>query len=138
MRPIAIDGVAWSVCLSVGLSVTTVSPTNTTEAIVMPFVTYSRRPRDRTVYWMGVQTPYFHSWRGNFEGEQGPAQDMSGHVRWSIYSKWLSRGQHRYGEDTDWGVLDEVHTVAYTTEPSTFGGDAALCQIALTTCWNIP
>jgi len=61
---------------------------------------------------------------------------MPGHVRRSIYSKRLSRGQHRYGADTDWGVglLDEVHIVAYTIEPSMFGGDAALRQIALTTC----
>jgi len=34
---------------------------------------------------------------------------MPGHVRWSIYSKRLSRGQHRYGADADWGVLDGVH-----------------------------
>jgi len=29
------------------------------------------------------------------------------HVRRSIYSKRLSRGQHRYGADADWGVLDD-------------------------------
>jgi len=33
MQPIATDGVAWSV----GLSVTTVSPTNAAEPIVVPF-----------------------------------------------------------------------------------------------------
>jgi len=32
-----------------------------------------------------------------------------GHVRQSIYSKPLSRGQHRYGADADWGVLDGVY-----------------------------
>jgi len=46
---------------------------------------------------------------GNFEGENGPAQDMSGHVRRSIHSNRLNRGQNRYGADSDWDVLDEVH-----------------------------
>jgi len=43
---------------------------------------------------------------GNFDGEKGPAQNMPGHVRRSIYSKRLSRkGQW----DADLGVLDGVH-----------------------------
>jgi len=37
MRPIATDGVAWSVGLSVCLSVTTVSPAKTAEPIDVPF-----------------------------------------------------------------------------------------------------
>jgi len=37
MRPIVTDRVTWSVCLSVGLSVTIVSPTKTAERIEMPF-----------------------------------------------------------------------------------------------------
>ena len=37
MRLIATDRVAWYVCLSVGLSVTLVSPAKTAEAIEMPF-----------------------------------------------------------------------------------------------------
>ena len=47
-----------------------------------------------------------HTQTGNFVGEKGPAQDMPGHVRRPIYSKRLSRGQHRYGVDADWGVVD--------------------------------
>ena len=34
---------------------------------------------------------------------------MTGHVLRSIYPERLSSGQHRYGEDADWGVLDGVH-----------------------------
>jgi len=37
MMPIVRDRVAWSVCLSVGLSVTLVSPAKTVEPIDMPF-----------------------------------------------------------------------------------------------------
>jgi len=36
MRPIVTDGVAWFVCLSLGRSVTIVSPTKTAEPIEMP------------------------------------------------------------------------------------------------------
>jgi len=47
--------------------------------------------------------------RGNFDGKREPAQDMPGHVQQSIYSKRLSRGQNRFGVDTDWDVLDGGH-----------------------------
>jgi len=62
------------------------------------------------------------------------------HVRWSVYSNRLSRGQHRYGVDSDWGVLDRGahwHNPANTTEPYVCIGDAALCQITLTTCYTL-
>jgi len=64
---------------------------------------------------MGVQnTPDRHTSGGrNFKGEMGPAWDMLGHDRRSIYSKRLSRGQHRYGADTDWGELGGVHVGAH-------------------------
>ena len=68
---------------------------------------------------------------GNFDGEKGPTQDMQGHVRRSIYSKPLSRGQNRYGADADWGVLDRGtlwRNLANTTERSACCGDAALRQ----------
>jgi len=129
MRSVAADGV---MCLSVGLSVTVVSPAKTD------------RSRCRlgcglgcalvTTYSMG---PDPTMWRGNFEFEKGPAQDMPGHVWRSIYSKRLSRGQHRYGADADCSVLDgSVHwrRLANTTEPIMCGGGAAFCQITLTTC----
>jgi len=29
-----------------------------------------------------------------------------GHVRWSIYSKWVIRGHNQYSADASWGVLD--------------------------------
>ena len=65
----------------------------------------------------------------NFEGEMGPSQDMPGHVHQSIYSKRLSRGQHRYGADADLGVLNSCAywcNLANTIEQSVCGGDAAL------------
>ena len=52
---------------------------------------------------------------------------MSGNVRRSIYSKRLSRGQHRYGADADWGALDgTVHwrNLTNTIEPFVCDGDA--------------
>ena len=47
------------------------------------------------------------------------------------------KGQHRYGDDGDWDVLDggaHWRHLVNTIEPSVCGGDAALCQITLTTC----
>jgi len=41
MRTIATDGVVWSVCLSIGLSVTTVSPAKTADLIEMTFEIWS-------------------------------------------------------------------------------------------------
>jgi len=56
-----------------------------------------------TMYWMGVQIP---TREGKFWGRKGAAP---GRARWSIYSKGLSRGQHQYGADAEWGILDGVH-----------------------------
>jgi len=50
----------------------------------------------------GIDAP---TGRGNFWVEKKPAQDMTGHVRQSIYSKRLGRGQNRHGADADLGVL---------------------------------
>jgi len=66
----------------------------------------------RTTYYMGCSS---RTWKGNFEGERGPAYDMPGHVWWLIHSKQLSSGQHRYGADDDWRVLDGV-TLAQSGE----------------------
>ena len=51
----------------------------------------------------------------------------------SMYSNRLSRGQNRYGAHADWCAY--WRNLANTTEPSVCGGDAALCQITLTTCY---
>ena len=54
--------------------------------------------------------PDHHNVKGQFWGWKGPAQDMPGDVRRSIYSKWPSRRPApRYGADSDCGVLDRVH-----------------------------
>jgi len=49
-------------------------------------------------------------------------------------------GNLLYSADAYWGVLDEGahwHHLANTTEPSVCDGDAALCQITMTTCFII-
>jgi len=54
MRPIATDGVAWSVCLSVCLSVTTVSPAKAAELTdrdAVPDVDYRVDPRNHVLDW---------------------------------------------------------------------------------------
>ena len=51
--------------------------------------------------WVGVQIPNVKGRREHFEGENGPTHDMPGHVRQSIYSKRLNRGQNGYGADAD-------------------------------------
>jgi len=58
-----------------------------------------------SMHWWVSRSPHM---KGNFEGKNGPAQNMPGHVWWLIYSKWLSRGQKRYGADSNWSVLDGV------------------------------
>jgi len=59
---------------------------------------------------------------------------MPEHVRRSICSKRLSRGQQRYGADADWSVLNVVHIGAtWRICLNCCGDDAALCQITLTT-----
>jgi len=44
-----------------------------------------------------------------FEGKKWPAQNRPGHVRRSMYLKWLRRRQQRYGADADWHVVDGVY-----------------------------
>jgi len=44
--------------------------------------------------------------KGQFWGQKGSG---SGNARGLIYSKWLSRGQHLYSADADWGVVDRMH-----------------------------
>jgi len=82
MRPIVIDGVAWSACLSVCLSATIVSCAKTAEPIEM--------------FGLGTR---------------------------------VDPGKHVLGGGSHWRNL------ANTIEPSMCGGDAAFCQITLTTCY---
>ena len=80
---------------------------------------------------MGCRSPHV---KRQFRGRKGPAQDMPGHVRRSIYSKRLSRGQHRYGADDDLGCTELGENWRYLHGKYVCGGDAASCQITLTTC----
>jgi len=53
--------------------------------------------------------------------------------------KATQQGQHRYGVDADWGLLDSgAHWRhrANTVESSVCSGDAALSQITLITCYD--
>jgi len=96
----------WFVGRSVCLSVTTVSPAKVAELMVMLFGMFTWvGPRNHVLD--GGQDP--RTWRDNFDSEKGPTQDMLRHVRQSIYSKRLSRGQNLYDTDADWSVLDGVH-----------------------------
>jgi len=94
------------VCLSVCRDV---SPRKTAEPIVMPFEMWTRvGPRNQIIDGV-MQIPTL---RANGAGP--------GHVRRSTYSKRLSRGQHRYGADVDWGVLDRGEhwrNLANATQP---------------------
>jgi len=68
MRPIVTDRVVWSDSLSVGLSVTLVSPAKTAAPIEMPFGLGTRvGPRNHVL----DGGPDFPMGRGNFEGERG-------------------------------------------------------------------
>jgi len=76
MRPVVTDRVAWSVglsvclsCLSVGLSVTLVSPAKTAEPIEMPFGLWTLVGPRNHVLDGGPDPPMG---RGNFEGERCP------------------------------------------------------------------
>ena len=86
-----------------------------------------------TMYYIGVHIPT----------SEGAILASAGHDWQSIYSKRLSRGQHRYSADADWNVLDAAHIGSFwhhlpnMTKPSTCGGDAALCQITLTSCYKL-
>jgi len=74
MRPSVTDRIAWSVGrsegLSVGLSVTLVSPAKTAAPIDMPFRLRTWvGPRNHVLGW----GPDPHMGRGNFEGRKGVA-----------------------------------------------------------------
>jgi len=103
MQPIARDWVAWSVCLSVCNDREPCKNGWTDRDAIL--VVDSGGPKEPCIRC----GPDLHIWRGNFDGEKAPAQNMPGYVRRSIYSKWLSRGQHRYSADAYWRALDGVH-----------------------------
>jgi len=101
------------------------SPAKTSEPIEIPFEIWTW-VSPRTNVLDGGADP--HTWRGTFEAEKVPDQDMPGDVWWLIYSKRLSRGQHWYSADADRGVLDGVHIGATwrIRLNRLCGGDAAL------------
>jgi len=70
MRPIVTDGVAWSVCLSVCHDR---EPSKMAEPTEMRFGMWTRVGPRKHVLDMG---PDPHARMGNFEGENGQAQNM--------------------------------------------------------------
>jgi len=102
----------------------------TAEPIKMPFGMWTGVAQETIIKWRSS----FPHVKGSFEGKSGASR---GHVWCPIYSKLLSRRQHRYGADDDLGVLDagaHWRHLVNMVEPSVSGGDAALCKITLTTC----
>jgi len=67
MRPIVTDRLAWSVGLSVGQSITVVSPAKTAQPIEMPFGLRTRVDQRNRVLDGGRLIPMG---RGNFEGRK--------------------------------------------------------------------
>jgi len=130
MRPIATDEVA----LSVGLSVTTVNHAKTAESNVMSFEVWSRVGPSNHALDRGSRSPHMKGavLRAK-RGRHRTCLDMS----IGRYTRSDPAGGST-GTGADWDVLDEgafCRHLANTTEPSVCGGDAALCQIALTTCY---
>jgi len=82
--------VCWSVCLSVCYDR---EPCKKAGPIEMPFGISTQVGPGNLILDRG---PDPNTQRGNFEGEVGLAQDMSGHVLQLIHSL-PQRGQHQYG-----------------------------------------
>ena len=96
MRPT--DGLAWSVCRS--LSRPPMSVAKTAEAIEICPLRYALGLAQRTMYSMGVQIPICE-------------RAILRTTRRSIKSKRLSRGQNRYGVDTDLDHIISYHIISY-------------------------
>ena len=90
-------------------------------------------PLNHVAYLMGSRFP--HVIRDNFEGEQEPARIIAGHVRWSVYSARGRTGPVLMPIGLDLGAY--WRNLSNTIGQSVCGGDAALCQITLTTCFFI-
>jgi len=134
MRPIATDGVAWSV----GLSVTTVSePCKAAEPIVMPLGMLTLvGPRNHVLD--GRPDP--HTRRSNILRAQRGRSRTCPHMPGGRYTQSDSAGAApvRYGcrfGCTGWDA--RRRHLENTTKPSVCGGDAALCHIALITCLRL-
>jgi len=124
MRPTVTDRVAWSVGLSVGLSVTVVSPARTTEPIGWA---------QETMYWMGgPDSP----WEAAILREAAHYK-VYGHSAVSC-AKAAKPIEMPFGIWTGLGPGKHVgahwRNLTNTTEQSTCGSDAACCQIILNTC----
>jgi len=118
-------------------SVTLVSPAKTAEPIDMSFGLWTRMgPKESCVRW-GPDPP----WEGAMFGERAPIVKYTEFLLSAVqktvepidlpFGLWTRLGQrkHKFNALVRWR-----RNVAITTEPSVCCGDAALCQITLTTC----
>jgi len=91
-------------------------------------------PKEPCIRW----GPDPHTWRGSFDGEKGPAQDMARHVWWSRYWRQLSRVSTGTVLTSiavcRWGA--HWRHLANTIEPFMCDGTMALCPITLITPYS--
>jgi len=141
MRPIVTDRVAWSVCLSVCLSVTVVSPAETAEPIEMPFGLRTRvGPRNHVLD--GGQHP---PWEGAILKVYGHSAGICAKTAEPIdlpFGLWTRVGprKHKFNRIRQTAPMfphGRAHCrhLANANEPSVCCCYAALCQITLTTCY---
>jgi len=137
MQPIATDRVAWSVGLSVCLSVchTIVSPAKANEVIEMPFGLRTWVGPNHVLD--GAQIPH----------GKGQLEERRAHCKYrdflpSRVQERLNRSVCRLDCGLGWAERSTISIVfarwrqcaLNTVEPSMCGGDAACCQITLTIC----
>jgi len=127
VQPIATDRLAWSVCLSVCLSLY--------HDCGLCRNAWTDRDAIQDIDSYGSKEPCVRWVSRSLEGAILRAKMGRSITCPDMWSKWLSRGQNRYGADADWRLLEmELHWrhLTSTTEPSVCSGDTALCQITLT------
>jgi len=132
MPPVVTDRVAWSVYVLVSLSVTVVSSAKTAEPIEMPF-------RWRT--WLG---PRNHALDPPQERVILRGKEHR-NTLWRAVQKRLNWSRCRLGCWLEWTQENVLGWVALHTGATCWiplnhpcapcGGDAAFCQITLTTCY---
>jgi len=126
-----------SVWLSVGLSVTVVSLSKTAQPIEMPFGLWAWIS-SRNHALNGVHIPLC---KGTILG----GKDVPGHARTARRHSAVSYARMAEAIEMSFGLWTRVgqrkhllhgahsRTLANTTEPSVYGGDAVVCLITLTT-----
>jgi len=124
MRPIATDGVAWSVCVSVCLLLTFVSPAKR--------LNRSRSRLEDRLGWTHGTSPDPSRWSANFWELSGPLKSIGSHCC-GVRSK--SQEWHYYNCCSRLHCC-RCHINSSSREKSAMG-DAAYRQNSLTNCWML-